>query len=271
MPTPALAKPDYFTNAHSSGISLPMEELRPLIRRNNFAALKYLAQWALMLAVAAGLVWFSVDNWWRWLALLWLGVVLTVPAYALSHEAAHNTVFKQRWANTALLWITSFVYMEEPLHRQHTHTNHHAYTWHVDVDSQMPFATPMTFANWLKEVSGLALLCFHLRTLLQGVLGRPTLIVRQVTPSADMPKLIRNARWLLLAYGLLAYAIVGLGQTWLWWYLVLPRLLGAPVMLLFTLIQHVEMAEDSPSIIESTRSFKSIMSTWPCLFTTCLN
>lgn len=32
MPIPALAKPDYFTNAHSSGISLPMEELRPLIR-----------------------------------------------------------------------------------------------------------------------------------------------------------------------------------------------------------------------------------------------
>jgi len=47
-----------------------------------------------MLAVAAGLVCFSVDNWWRWLALLWLGVVLTVPAYALSHEAAHKTVFK---------------------------------------------------------------------------------------------------------------------------------------------------------------------------------
>lgn len=115
----------------------------------------------------------------------------------------------------------------------------------------------MIFSNWLLEVSGVALLRFHLRTLLRGVWGRPALIVQQVTPASDIPKLARNARWLLLGYVLLAYAIIGLEQTWLWWYLVLPRLLGAPVMLLFTLIQHVEMAEDSPSIIESTRSFKS--------------
>jgi fatty acid desaturase len=34
-------------------------------------------------------------------------------------------------------------------------------------------------------------------------------------------------------------------------------LLGRPSMVLITLIQHVEMAENSPSIIDSTRSFKT--------------
>jgi fatty acid desaturase len=38
---------------------------------------------------------------------------------------------------------------------------------------------------------------------------------------------------------------------------VLPTLLGRSVMLLFTLIQHVEMAENSPSILNSTRSCQS--------------
>ncbi len=257
MPIPHLPKPDYFTNAQSSKIELPADELRELIRRDNGAAISYLLQWTLLLAAAAALVWAGGDSIWRWPAMLVLGVVLTVPAYALSHEAAHNTVFKQRWANTMLLWVTSFIYMEEPLHRQHTHTNHHAYTWHVDVDSQMPFATPMTFKNWLLEVSGVALMMFHVRTMLQLVLAKPALIVQQVSPAKDLPKMIRNARLMLLAYGLLGYLIVGLGQAWLLWYLVLPRLLGAPVMLMFTLIQHVEMAEDSPSIVDSTRSFET--------------
>ena len=45
-------------------------------------------------------------------------------------------------------------------------------------------------------------------------------------------------------------------HEWLY-FLVLPRLLGGPAMLLLGLMQHVEMAENSPSILESTRSFRT--------------
>ena len=45
------------------------------------------------------------------------------------------------------------------------------------------------------------------------------------------------------------------GHDWVLTYIVFPRILGGVVMLLFTLIQHVEMQENSPSILESTRSF----------------
>ncbi|MEO0371241.1 MAG: fatty acid desaturase [Pseudomonadota bacterium] len=47
------------------------------------------------------------------------------------------------------------------------------------------------------------------------------------------------------------------GIWWPIWFIALPRDLGAPVMLLFTLIQHVELQENSPSVLESTRSFKT--------------
>ena len=252
-----LTTPDYYTNARTAGIEIDQAAAKVLLRRSNKQALIYLAKWALAWVLATSLVYLSATSPWQWLAIIVLGTVITVPAYALSHEAAHGTVFRSRRANKLLFWFTSFIYMEEPLHRYHTHTNHHAYTWHTNIDSQMPFATPMAFWGWLQEVSSLGLLRFHVRTMCQLVMGRPALIVQQVTPAKELPKMIRNARMLLLAYLLLAYAIIGLGQMWLWWYLVLPRLLGAPVMLLFTMIQHVEMQENAPSVVDSSRSFQS--------------
>ncbi len=77
------------------------------------------------------------------------GVFLSVQVYALGHETAHGTAFRTRWPNEAVLWVTSLLYFEEPLHRRYTHANHHTYTWHVGKDSQMPFDTPMDFRGWL--------------------------------------------------------------------------------------------------------------------------
>ena len=65
----------------------------------------------------------------------------------------------------------------------------------------------------------------------------------------------RNARIMLAIYALTAAAPFA-GIWWPVWLLVVPRVLGAPAMLLFTLIQHVELQENSPSILESTRSFR---------------
>ncbi|MCY4496491.1 MAG: fatty acid desaturase [Rhodospirillaceae bacterium] len=75
-----------------------------------------------------------------------------------SHETAHGTAFRNHWLNETVLWTGSLIYMEEPLHRRYTHTNHHTFTWHVGKDSQMPFNTPMTLGGWLAEVSGFGLM-----------------------------------------------------------------------------------------------------------------
>ena len=54
-------------------------------------------------------------------------------------KTAHGTAFRSTWLNETVLWISSLIYMEEPLHRRYTHANHHTFTWHVGKDSQMPF------------------------------------------------------------------------------------------------------------------------------------
>jgi fatty acid desaturase len=69
-----------------------------------------------------------------------------------------------------------------------------------------------------------------------------------------LPKLKWGARGLLLAYAAIALAIV-LGADYLFWYLVLPRILGNPVLFLYTIIQHIDMEEDQLDLRRSTRSF----------------
>lgn len=242
------------TNAASSGVKLDKKTLKSIAKRSDRPGLVYLVQWTAMLAGLGTLVWVSLGTVWAWPAMFAYGVVLTVPAYSMSHETAHGTAFRTRWLNETVLWVTSLIYLEEPLHRRFTHTNHHTYTWHVGRDSQMPFDTPMDFKGWLAEITGFALVRFHGLVLLQLAVGRPTEIMREVTPEGEIPNMIRNARIFCVIYAAII-TLLAMGVMWPLWFLILPRVMGAPVMLLFTVIQHVELQENSPSILESTRSF----------------
>ena len=244
------------TNAASTGVRIDRRRLKSLARRSDWPGLAYLAVWVLALLAAGTLVWVAQGTLLVWPAMFLLGVVTSVPAYSLSHETAHGTAFRTRWLNETVFWFTSLLYGEEPLHRRYTHTNHHTYTWYVGLDSQMPFGTPLDFKGWLYDVSGLSIYRFQLRVLWQLAAKRYTELMREVSPEAELPKMTRNAR----VFGLVYLGIGGLiaaGLTWPLWFYVLPRLLGGPVMLMFNLIQHAEMQENSPSIIESTRTFRT--------------
>ena len=244
------------TNAASSGVTLDRKTLKAIARRSDGPGLVYLARWGAGLLVTGAFVWLSLGTWWLWPAMFVHGVLLSVPAYAISHETAHGTAFRSHWLNETVLWTGSLIYMEEPLHRRYTHTNHHTFTWHVGKDSQMPFDTPMTLGGWLAEVSGFGLMRLHATVMLRLASGRYSDMMKIVAPEDELRKMTRNAWVFIAVYGVVGMA-VALGIDWLLWFLVLPRLLGAPVMLLFTLIQHVEMAENATSIVDSTRSFRT--------------
>ena len=243
------------TDAASSGITLERKTLKALCRRSDLPGLIYLGKWALALVISGYGVYLALGTTWVWLAALIYGTVLSVPVYAMSHETAHGTAFRSRWLNETVMWICALLYLEEPLHRRYTHTNHHTYTWHVGKDSQIS-DIPMTFPIWLDEVSGFGLIRSHFRILTQLAAARYTETMKSVIPADEFPRLRRNA-WCFLGFYVAIGVAIGSGATWLWWFLVLPTLLGRTVMLLFTVIQHVEMAENSPSILNSTRSCKS--------------
>ena len=242
------------TNAASSNVCIDSKVFRPLRRRRNGPGLVFLLQWGIGLALTGMLVWLALGSGWIWPAMVIHGGLLTLPAYALSHETAHGTAYRTRWLNEVILWFSSFLYMEEPLHRRYTHTNHHTYTWHQDRDSQMPFDLPMTFRIWVCEMTGLSLLRYHIVQLVSMACAQYSPMIRKVVPRDELPRLTLNARIFILFYTIIAISIF-LGHNWLLWFLVVPRLLGGPIMQYFTILQHAETAVNSLSILDTTRSF----------------
>ncbi len=226
------------------------------MHRSDYHGLVYLAKWGIACSISGMLVWFSIGTFYVWPAMFCFGVIVSVPAYSLSHETAHGTAFRTRWLNEIVFWFTSLLYGEEPLHRRYTHTNHHTHTWYVGLDSQMPFDTPLDLKGWISDTSGFSITRFQIRVNFQLATKQYTDIMLSVVPKHELPKLTRNARIFIAVYSLILF-LVFLGYMWPIWFLVLPRILGYPIMLLFNLIQHVEMAENSPSIIDSTRSFRT--------------
>jgi fatty acid desaturase len=119
------------TNAASSGITLDRKNIKALCRRSDQPGLKFLVKWVASLLVTGYLVHLSKGSPWLWPALIVYGTVISRPWYAMSHESAHGTAFRTRWLNELAFWITSLIYIEEPLHRRYSHTNHHTYTWNI--------------------------------------------------------------------------------------------------------------------------------------------
>ena len=244
------------TNAASSGIVLEKKKLKNIAKRSDIPGIIFLIKLFISLILTGFLVWISLGTFWVWAAVFLYGTVLTLASYSLSHETAHTTAFKTRWLNEAVFWISSLIYMEEPLHRRFTHTNHHTYTWHVGKDTQMPFDTPMTFWGWFIEISGISTYRYQFFVLFRLVLQKYSVIMKDVIPENQLAKSTINARIFLLIY-LSSFVLILNGIMWPLWFFILPRILGTPVYALFALIQHVELQENSPSIIESTRSFET--------------
>lgn len=245
------------TNAGSSGVNLDKKTIKALTRRSDGPGLGWVAGWATSLALTGYVLQLALGTWWAAPAMVLYGTALTLPAYALSHECAHGTAFRTRWLNELFFWLSSLIYFEEPYHRRYAHARHHTYTWNKGLDAQMPFATPLTLWGWFLEVSGITLFFYELQILVRNASGRFSDEVRGFTPSSELPKLKWGARACLAVYLGLTGLSVAYGWLWPLLFLLVPRLVGGPVMLLYTLIQHVEMEEDQPSILRSTRSFRT--------------
>lgn len=244
------------TNAASSGVSIEGKLAKQLMRRSDRPGLVWLAQWSALLLTTGCLLYLSEGSAWFIPMLMVYGSAISVPAYALSHECAHGTAFRTRWINEILFWMSSVIYYEEPYYRRYAHASHHTYTWVNGRDAQMPFETPMTFKGWLLETSGIGYFVWITRIMIANARGDFSDKVKSFTPESELPKLKWGARGLLLSYAAITAAIL-LGADYLFWYLVLPRILGNPALFLYTLIQHVDMEEDQLDLRRSTRSFST--------------
>lgn len=245
------------TNAESSGLELDRKALKSLSRRSDRPGLIWLAKWLVLMAITGYLLHLSMDSYWLVPTLLVYSLVLVLPMYCMSHECAHGTAFRSRWLNETLFWISSLVYIEEPLYRRYAHASHHTYTSIVGKDGQIGLGLAFTLPAWLWQISGLGQYVYEAKVLLRNACGWFDAETQRFTPESELPRLRRNAQIFLLIYVGGGIAAWYFAAVWVWWYLVLPRLVGAPLMIQVTLTQHAESELNVYDLRETTRSLRT--------------
>ena len=234
---------------------LDFSVLRSLMRRTDLHGLTRFAAWIALCVASAWLVIATAGSWWIVPAMFVHGCALSF-SYAASHECAHGTAFRTRWLNEAVFWLSSLVFIEEPLYRRYSHAGHHTYTWFNALDPQKPYGIPMTLAQYLRVTLGLSFYLDAARQLARHSLGRFTAAERAFLPAAEIRKLMLNSRIMAACYlALLAWGIAW-RSPWPFVLYFIPRLLGGWIINLYINTQHMCMAEDRHDHRKTTRSIR---------------
>lgn len=229
--------------------------LRGLMRRTNVHALVNLGAWLALCVTTAYLVVLARGTAWLIPAMIGYGGILTF-AYAASHECAHGTAFKMRWLNETVFWLTSLVFIEEPLYRRYSHAGHHTNTWFNALDPQKPYGIPMTFARYLAVTLGFTFYLDAARQLARHSVGRFTVQERAFLPAAEIRGVTVNSRAMAAIYlGLCVWGIA-FESPWPFLLYFIPRFIGGCIVNLYINTQHMCMAEDLRDHRLTTRSIR---------------
>ena len=211
--------------------------LKSLSRRSDRPALIWFgAYFGLLAALGLGtaLTWGSA---WSLAFLVPYGLVWGAAASGV-HETCHGTPFRSRWLNEAALWAFGWMVQMEPVSVRWGHAGHHSFTHFDEGDTELSEPNPVSWGNFFSVGSGLGGTVFYWRSLLAQACGRIAPAMLGVIPPAEVPKAVRNARYMVASYGAVVLLAVA-AQSWLPIALVfLPRLIGGPVTGFLHLTQH---------------------------------
>ncbi len=207
-------------------------------------------------SVALALAW---GTWWMLPAFVAQGVLINF-LYAGQHEMSHSTVFRSRRLNKLFGRLFGFVLIYPRDFDQIQHFAHHRFTQLWDGDGELA-RDRYSLASYLLWVLGPTYWYTRVRRVARFSLG---IVTEPYLPDARKPGLIREARWHLAGYGLIAAVSVMMG-SWLaaelW---LLPMLLLKPVHQLQNTIEHLGLPHVD-SITENTRSTRTnALMRWLC-------
>ena len=204
-----------------------------------------LAATGLLVAAARGSAWLLP-------AMAVHGVVL-VFLFAPLHETIHRSVFRTRRYNDALAWVCGHLLLLPPRYFRSFHYAHHRYTQDPELDPELGMPKPRTLASYLWYVGGIPQAYERITTLIRHARG-------QVDEAFIAPHrrgaITREARHALALYGLVVAASLLLRSDAALIYWLVPSLLGQPVLRLFLLVEHTDLAE-TRDMLENSRSLRT--------------
>jgi len=172
--------------------------------------------------------------------------------YAGQHELSHWTVFRTQWLNELFGRLFGFVLLYPRDFDQVQHFAHHRFTqnWQRDGELARPRYTMRSYILWML---GPTYWYTRLRRIVRFAAG---VVTEPYIPASRRPTMVREARWHLAGYALIAGASV-IGRSWLacevW---LLPMLLLKPVHQLQNTIEHLGLPHVD-TITSNTRSTRT--------------
>ena len=214
-------------------IKLPPELIQRLTRRSDARGLAQLGAHLALLLLAGIALHLSRDSILVFFALPVYALVL-IFLFAPLHETIHFTVFKTRWLNNLVAAPIGFILLLPFQYFRVFHYAHHRHTQNPAKDPELLDMKPLRKRYWL-YLSGLPTWWQSFRTIWRHAQGR---VDESYIEARHHERVIHEARLHLAGYALLLLASLLASSAALWWYWILPALLGQPLLRLYLLAEH---------------------------------
>ena len=224
--------------------------LAELMRRQDRSGLLFAFIHFSVLGCTGYLLHEALNSAWFYPALLLHGFII-VRLFAPYHEASHGTVFKTKWFNDALYWITGLILMLPPLAFKYEHADHHTFTQDPERDTQ--YVTADNIWQYLWYGSALPYFFNIVRNLLLQPFGWMSETTACAVPGTERKKVQREAGIFMCIYIGLALISV-LYDTWIvvvFW--LMPRIIMEPAERLIRMTEHVCCAK-TLNMMENSRT-----------------
>ena len=179
-------------------------------------------------------LWFAWGGWWAVPAFVAQGVLINF-LYAGQHELSHSTVFRTKSLNEWCGRLFGFVVLYPRDFDQIQHFAHHRYTQIWEGDGELA-RDRYTLTSYLLWVLGPTYWYTRVRRIVRFSLG---IVSEPYIPDDRKPDVVREARWHMAGYGLIALVSLWTGS---WAALLLwlaPMLVMKPVHQLQNTIEHL--------------------------------
>ena len=180
--------------------------------------------------------------------------------YAGQHELSHNTPFRTKWVNEWLGRVIGFLMLYPRTFDQIQHHAHHQHTQDWEKDGEL-VRQPYTLTSYLLWFLGPTYWWSRVARLWRLARG---IVIEPYVRADQEGAVIREARWHVALYALVAVASVA-AQSWaavIYW--LAPMLLTKPIHQLQNTIEHLGLSHED-DILKNTRSTDTnALMRWMC-------
>jgi fatty acid desaturase len=224
-----------------------------LAARSDARGLAQLGLHAIALLATGAMAWSARGTLWLLPAMVLHGVVL-VFLFAPLHEAIHWTAFRSRWLNELVAWIGGAFLILPPEYFRAFHFAHHRHTQDPARDPELATAKPRSLGEYLWQASGVPYWRERITATLRHARGR---VEEPFIGPRQRPRMVREARVLLAAYGLAALGSHVTSSDALAYLWLGPALLGQPFLRLYLMAEHTGCPLVA-SMLENSRTTRTL-------------